>query len=67
MNDFELLEQLGKGSFSQVFKVRRHKDGALYAMKKVSFPSLSQREQDLALNEVRILASVQHRNVIGYK
>jgi NIMA (never in mitosis gene a)-related kinase len=28
---------------------------------------LSEREKENALNEVRILASVQHCNVIGYK
>jgi len=28
---------------------------------------LSTKEKQMALNEVRILASVQHKNVIGYK
>lgn len=28
---------------------------------------MSRKEREAALNEVRILASVEHKNVIGYK
>lgn len=50
-----------------VFKVKRISDGAEYAMKKVKMMKLSEREKQNALNEVRILASIQHPNIIGYK
>ena len=33
----------------------------------MSLENLSQKEQENALNEVRILASIQHENIIGYK
>ena len=36
-------------------------------MKKVKLVKLSERERQNALNEVRILASIQHTNIIGYK
>ena len=36
-------------------------------MKKVKMGKLSSKEKENALNEVRILASVNHPNVIGYK
>ena len=36
-------------------------------MKKVKMIKLSEREKQNALNEVRILASIQHPNIIGYK
>jgi len=42
-------------------------DGETYAMKKVKMGKLSEKEKQNALNEVRILASIQHPNVIGYK
>jgi len=47
--------------------VTRLADGQVYALKKVRLPKLSQREKDNALNEVRFLASLKHKNVIGYK
>jgi NIMA (never in mitosis gene a)-related kinase len=36
-------------------------------MKKVKLMKLSTKEKENALNEIRILASVNHQNVIGYK
>ena len=48
-------------------KVKRKEDGLEYAMKKVLISELSRKEKDNALNEVRILASIKHENIIGYK
>ena len=36
-------------------------------MKKVKLANLSRKEKENALNEIRILASVNHKNVIAYK
>lgn len=58
---------LGKGTFSEVFKVKRKTDDKHYALKKVSLEPLSVRERQNALNEVRILASISHPCIIGYK
>lgn len=67
LNDFDILKLLGKGAFASVYQVKRKKDGNIYAMKRVKFAAMSSKEKDNALNEVRILASVQHANIIGYK
>ena len=66
-SDFTVLKKLGSGSFSEVYLVKRISDQAEYAMKKVKLQKLSKKEQENALNEIRILASVNHKNVIGYK
>jgi len=42
-------------------------DGQVYALKKVKMGKLSVKEKENALNEVRILASISHPNVVGYK
>jgi NIMA (never in mitosis gene a)-related kinase 1/4/5 len=76
MQDFTILKKLGKsftsdcsgeGSFSEVYRVRRNSDKQVYAMKKVKMGKLTAKEKENALNEVRILASINHVNVIGYK
>ena len=36
-------------------------------MIQVKLAKLSEKEKDNAINEVRILASIQHPNVAGYK
>ena len=58
---------IGDGSYSCVYKVRRIEDGVEYALKKVKMLNLSDREKENALNEVRILASIKHKNVVSYK
>jgi serine/threonine protein kinase len=58
---------LGEGAYSSVYKVKRLVDGMEYALKKVKLKNLSEKEKQNAVNEVRILASFNHRNVIAYK
>ena len=67
ISNFEIKEKLGEGAFSTVFKVVRHSDNQVYALKKVKLISLSQREKENSLNEVRILASYSHPNIIAFK
>ncbi|CDW85297.1 protein kinase domain containing protein [Stylonychia lemnae] len=67
ITNFHVMQKLGEGAYSQVFKVKRISDGAEYAMKKVKMIKLSERERQNAVNEVRILASIQHPNIIAYK
>jgi len=47
--------------------VKRISDGEIYALKKVKMGKLSSKEKENALNEVRILASFMHPNIIAYK
>ena len=67
MDGFEILEKLGDGAYSIVYKVRRKEDSKIYALKKVNLSNLSQKEKENSLNEVRILASVKSTFVIAYK
>ena len=77
LNDFNIIKKLGNyfnifiivgdGAYSSVYKVKRLEDEEIYALKKVKMQNLSEREKENALNEVRILASINHPNVIAYK
>ena len=67
LDHFEILSKLGDGAYSIVYKVRRISDGAIYALKKVRMQNLNKKERKNALNEVRILASIHHPNIISYK
>mmetsp|Transcript_3145 Transcript_3145/g.10505 ORF Transcript_3145/g.10505 Transcript_3145/m.10505 type:complete len:504 (+) Transcript_3145:82-1593(+) len=67
LDDFKQQALLGEGAYSAVYKVQRIADGEIYALKKVKLPSLSDKEKQNALNEVRLLASVQDKHIIAYK
>ena len=67
MNDFQIINKLGEGAYSTVFKVKRNIDKKIYALKKVKILNLSEKEKENALNEVRILASVRSNFVVSYK
>lgn len=49
-----------------MYHVRRYADNQTYALKKVKMGKLSDKEKENALNEVRILASIQHNSIVSY-
>ncbi len=67
LSEFQILGPLGVGSYAQVFKCRRRSDNCLYALKKVRIQTLNSKEQQNALNEVRLLASLRHPHIIRFK
>ena len=66
-NDFEFLRILGKGAFSTVYLVQRKLDKQNYALKCMTMKKLKEKQQKNSVNEVRILSSISHPNIVGYK
>ncbi|MCQ2821112.1 MAG: protein kinase, partial [archaeon] len=66
LKDFQIEKSLGKGAFGSVWVVTRKEDGAKYAMKRVKIAQMNMKDRENALNEIRILASLDHPNVIAY-
>lgn len=67
LKDFEILELLGDGSYSKVYRVLRKHDQKVYALKQVKLQTLNKKEKENALNEVRILASFQSAFIAQYR
>jgi NIMA (never in mitosis gene a)-related kinase len=67
INDFELIKEIGKGAFANVWLAHRKADKIFYAMKRINIKTATQKSKENALNEVRLLASVSHPNIIDYK
>ena len=65
--DFEIINTLGEGAFSKVYLVKRKKDKKQYALKSILMEKLSKIDQQNSLNEIRILSSIFHPNIIAYK
>lgn len=66
LEDFEILTRLGAGSFGTVFKARRYADDLSYVIKNVRIAELPFKEQNEAINEVKILAQLDNPYVVQY-
>ena len=64
MDDFIFREQLGKVSFGSVNIVTGKQDNKQYAMKRVNINDLTEKEKLCSLNEILILSSLNHPNII---
>ena len=59
VDDFEILQVLGEGSFGFVAKVKSRLNHKIYAMKKINFEELKQQQLiDLCVNETKILSKL---------
>ena len=67
LDDFEILQTLGKGSYGYVAKVKSKIDNKIYAMKMIDFSLIKdQIEIDLCLNEIKIIQSLDSPHIIKY-
>lgn len=55
LQDYEILEELGSGSYGKVYKVRNRITGEICVEKVVNLDGVDERDKEEALNEVRIL------------
>lgn len=67
-DDFDILEVIGKGHFSKVFKVKYKKDNEIYAMKCCKKSKLKEyKQKEHAINERRILGNISHPFIVSLK
>lgn len=66
LNEFDEIARLGKGGYGTVYKVRNKLDGQLYAIKKNLIKKATKRDCMKVLREVKVLAGLQHPNIVGY-
>ena len=67
LSNYIIGEDLGSGSFGKVCLVTRKSDKKIFAMKRVKLSKLNQKEKEHAVNEIRILYSLNNKNIIGYE
>ncbi|XP_075021297.1 eukaryotic translation initiation factor 2-alpha kinase 1 isoform X2 [Calonectris borealis] len=66
LNEFDEVARLGKGGYGKVYKVRNKLDGQFYAVKKINIKKATRRDCMKVLREVKVLAGLQHPNIVGY-
>ena len=62
--DFELIDEIGRGSHGIVYKVKSKLDGEIYAMKVINLLKLKKRTLKGLRSEGTFLQKLKHQNII---
>ena len=66
VDDFEILQVLGQGSYGFIAKVKSLLNHKIYAMKLIDFTNLGQKEIELCENETKLLSKLNHPLITKY-
>ncbi|CAG0889811.1 unnamed protein product [Darwinula stevensoni] len=66
LSRYERIRQVGKGAFGTAVLYRRMDDDTQVVIKEINMHDLSASERHLALNEIQVLALLDHPNIIRY-
>lgn len=61
---YKLLEVIGEGAFSTVYKARNLINGNYYAIKIINKYSLNEKQLNNITNEINIMRTLKHQNVL---
>merc|ERR550514_1678038 len=63
---YELMEEIGAGSFASVHRIRRKADGRILVWKEIRYGNMNDREKQQLVAEVNILRELRHPNIVRY-
>ena len=67
LDNYEIIKEIGKGSFSTVYLIKKNSSQKEYALKKVNIIKLNTKERQNSIKEVNFLSEIKDPNVIGYE
>ena len=66
MDKYEVIAEIGNGSFGRVFKIRRKADNVTLVWKELNYGKMSEKEKSMLVSEVNILRELRHPNITRY-
>ena len=61
LSKYEIIQEMGRGAFSTVYKIKSKSDNNIYCLKKINIKKTSDRK-----NEINILSKLNHPNLVKY-
>ena len=61
---YEIVDQVGEGTYGQVYKASAERTGALVALKKIRMEAAKEGFPVTSMREIKLLQSLRHENVI---
>ncbi len=61
LSKYEIIQEMGRGAFSTVYKIKSKSDNTIYCLKKINIKKTPDRK-----NEVNILSKLNHPNLVKY-
>ena len=66
-DEYEFIENIGQGMYGRVYKARNKKENKYYAIKRLNFKDINEKEKKQINNEVSCIKKLKHPNIILYK
>jgi serine/threonine protein kinase len=67
LDDYEILQKIGKGGYGFIAKVKSKRNREIYAMKMIDLTKLKDpKEKELSLNEIKLIQGLNSPHIINY-
>ena len=66
MEKYEVLNQIGRGNFGKIFKIKRKSDNKILIWKELDYSQMNEKEKEQIVTEVNILRELNHPNIVKY-
>jgi NIMA (never in mitosis gene a)-related kinase len=67
LRDFQVEKKIGEGSYGSVYKAYSKETKEICAIKTIKVSQNDRKNIENTLTEIRILASIEHENIVSYK